>query len=66
MPATCLNLASLLDHQARLTPDRLAIVLRPYTLTYAQLDAMACRVAERWAPDPAHCAHLLVRHLGNV
>jgi long-chain acyl-CoA synthetase len=45
LPATCLNLASLLDHQARLTPDRFAVVLRPYTLTYAQLDAMACRVA---------------------
>ena len=39
MPATCLNLASLLEHQARLTPDRLAIVLRPYTFSYAQLDA---------------------------
>ena len=45
MSATCLNLASLLDHQARLTPDRLAVVLRPYTFTYAQLDAMASRVA---------------------
>jgi long-chain acyl-CoA synthetase len=45
LPATCLNLASLLEHQARLTPDRPAIVLRPYMLTYAQLDAMASRVA---------------------
>jgi long-chain acyl-CoA synthetase len=45
LPATCLNLASLLEHQARLTPDRLAVVLRPYTFSYAQLDAMASRVA---------------------
>lgn len=42
---TTLNVAHLLDHQRRLTPDRLAIVMRPHTLTYAQLDAMACRVA---------------------
>jgi long-chain acyl-CoA synthetase len=45
MSATCLNLASLLEHQARLTPDRLAVVLRPFTFTYAQLDALASRVA---------------------
>ncbi len=45
LSATCLNLASLLEHQARLTPDRHAIVLRPFTFTYAQLDAMASRVA---------------------
>ena len=45
MPATCLNLASLLEHQARLTPDRPAIVLRPYMFTYAQLDTCASRVA---------------------
>jgi long-chain acyl-CoA synthetase len=45
VPATTLNLAHLLDHQARLTPDRLAVVLRPRTLTYRQLDAMASQVA---------------------
>ena len=45
MSATCLNLASLLEHQARLTPDRLAVVLRPYAFTYAQVDAMASRIA---------------------
>src|SRR4029453_1583239 len=45
VPATCLNLASLREHQARLTPDRLAVVLRPYTFSYAQLDALASRVA---------------------
>jgi long-chain acyl-CoA synthetase len=42
---TTLTLAYLLDHQARITPDRLAVVMRPHTLTYAQLNAMACRVA---------------------
>ena len=45
MPATTLNLASLLDHQARLTPDRLAVVARPYAFTYRQIDAMASQVA---------------------
>jgi len=43
--ATTLNLAALLEHQVRLTPDRLAIVCRPHTLTYRQLDAMASQVA---------------------
>jgi long-chain acyl-CoA synthetase len=42
---TTLNLAQLLDHQATLTPDRLAVVMRPHTLTYGQLHAMACRIA---------------------
>ena len=45
MPATTLNLASLLDHQARLTPDRLAVVLRPFALTYREVNALACQVA---------------------
>ncbi len=45
MSATTLNLAHLLDHQAKLTPDRPAVVMRPHTMTYGQLDAMACRVA---------------------
>jgi long-chain acyl-CoA synthetase len=44
MPAT-LNLAWLLEQQARLTPDRIAIVCGPQRLTYKQLDAMASRVA---------------------
>jgi long-chain acyl-CoA synthetase len=43
--ATTLNLAHLLDHQAMLTPDRPAVVMRPHAMTYAQLHAMACRVA---------------------
>ena len=45
MPATSLNLAQLLDHQARLTPDRTAIVMRPHTMTYRELNEAACRVA---------------------
>jgi long-chain acyl-CoA synthetase len=43
--ATVLNLASLLDHQARLTPDRPAVVCRPHVLTYGELEAMASQVA---------------------
>jgi long-chain acyl-CoA synthetase len=43
--ATSLNLAWLLDHQAHLTPDRLAIVCGPTRLTYRQLNALACQAA---------------------
>ncbi len=42
---TILNLAHLVDHQARLTPDRAAVVMRPHALTYRQLDQMASQVA---------------------
>ena len=45
MPATTLNLASFLDHQTRLTPDRLAVVSRPYAFTYRQIEAMASQLA---------------------
>ncbi len=45
MSATTLNLASLLDQQVKLTPDRLCVVLRPFALTYRQVDALACQVA---------------------
>ena len=45
MTATTLNLASLLDHQARLVPDRPAVVMRPHVLNYAQLNAFACQIA---------------------
>lgn len=45
MAPTTLNLASLLEHQARLTPDRLAVVMRPLAFTYAQIDAMASQLA---------------------
>jgi long-chain acyl-CoA synthetase len=45
MPATTLNLASLLVHQARLTPDRPAVVMRPHVLSYAALDARSNQIA---------------------
>ncbi|MGW7048923.1 long-chain-fatty-acid--CoA ligase [Streptomyces avermitilis] len=40
-----LNLAGLLEHGARTTPDRPALVVGEEQLTYAELDAAACRVA---------------------
>jgi long-chain acyl-CoA synthetase len=40
-----LNLASVLEHPARLTPDRVAITCGPQQLTYAELDAKAGQVA---------------------
>jgi long-chain acyl-CoA synthetase len=40
-----LNLASVLEHPARLTPDRIAITCGPQQLTYAELDAKATQVA---------------------
>ncbi|WP_327715349.1 long-chain fatty acid--CoA ligase [Streptomyces sp. NBC_00490] len=40
-----LNLASVLEHSARAVPHRTAIVLGVQRLTYAELDAAACRVA---------------------
>jgi len=46
MSATSLNLAHLLDQQARLTPDRRAIVMGPHVLTYAQLSALASQIAD--------------------
>ena len=45
MSATTLNLAGLLEHQARLIPDRTAIVCGEHRLTYRQLDTMACQTA---------------------
>jgi long-chain acyl-CoA synthetase len=45
MTATVLNLASLLEQQARLTPDREAVVSGPHRLTYRQVNAMAAQVA---------------------
>lgn len=45
MSATTLNLAYLLDHQAKLTPAREAVVSGGMRLTYAQLNAMANQVA---------------------
>jgi len=40
-----LNLSSVLEHRARLTPDRVAIVCGTQQLTYGALDAQARRVA---------------------
>jgi long-chain acyl-CoA synthetase len=45
MNATSLNVAHFLDRSVRLTPDRTAVVCGPTRLTYAQLDAMATRIA---------------------
>jgi long-chain acyl-CoA synthetase len=49
MSATTLNLAHLLDYTARITPDRVALVIQsrsgPVRLTYAQLSAMASQAA---------------------
>jgi len=45
MSATTLNLAYLLDHQAKLTPSREAVVSGPMRMTYAQLNARANQVA---------------------
>ena len=43
--ATALNLASSLDHQARLTPDRVAVTCGGTALTYDQLLGHTARVA---------------------
>ena len=40
-----LNLASVLTHSARLTPDRIAITCGPQQATYAELDAQSSRAA---------------------
>ena len=42
---TTLNLASIVTHHARLTPEKEAIVWNETRLTYAQLDAMSNKVA---------------------
>lgn len=43
--ATTLNLASVLEQQARLVPDRLALTCRDVNLTYGQLNARAAQIA---------------------
>lgn len=40
-----LNLALMIEDNARKYPDREALVLGPTRITYAQLNAMACQVA---------------------
>ena len=44
------NLSMLIEHHARVHPDREAIVCGPARLTYAQLDAAARRVAGALVP----------------
>src|SRR6478672_3267932 len=43
--ATTLNLASIITHHARQTPNKEAIVFNDVRLTYGQLDALSNRVA---------------------
>ena len=43
--ATALNLASVLEHQARLNPERVAVTFGATHLTYGELDAQASQVA---------------------
>jgi len=40
-----LNLASILEHPARLTPERIAVTFRSHHLTFSQVNAAADRVA---------------------
>ena len=46
---TTLNLASIVTHHARLTPEKEAVVWNDTRLTYAQLDAMSNKVANALA-----------------
>ena len=43
--ATTSNLAAVLEHQATLVPDRVAVTCRDVNLTYAQLNARASQIA---------------------
>jgi long-chain acyl-CoA synthetase len=43
--ATTLNLASIIEHHARLSPDKEAVVWNDVRLTYGQLNAFANRIA---------------------
>ncbi|OFW10114.1 MAG: long-chain-fatty-acid--CoA ligase [Acidobacteria bacterium RIFCSPLOWO2_02_FULL_67_36] len=43
--ATSLNLASVLEHQARLTPERIAITFADSHMTYSEVDARASQIA---------------------
>jgi len=45
--ATALNLASVLEQQARLNPDRVAVTFAGTNLTYGEIDARASRLASR-------------------
>src|ERR1043165_8946523 len=43
--ATALNLSSVLEHYANLTPDRLAVTCAGRSMTYGELNAAAAKVA---------------------
>jgi len=43
--ATTLNLASVIEHHAKLIPDRLAVIFNERRMTYGQLDAAANQIA---------------------
>ncbi len=43
--ATALNLASVLEHQAMLLPDRIALTFNATQITYGELDARATQIA---------------------
>ena len=43
--ATVLNLASIIEHHARLTPDREAIIWNEMRFTFGQLNGLSNRVA---------------------
>jgi len=43
--ATTLNLSSIIEHHARLTPDKEAIVLNDVRMTYGQLNSLSNKVA---------------------
>src|SRR5688572_5705853 len=43
--ATALNLAAILDHAARMIPDRIAVTFGQAQMTYGELEAQATRVA---------------------
>ena len=44
--ATALNLSSVLEHYASLTPDRVAVTCAGRHMTYGELNAAAAQVAE--------------------
>jgi long-chain acyl-CoA synthetase len=44
-PATALNLASLIEQNARLMPDRVAVTFRDMSVTYGQVNGRAAQVA---------------------
>lgn len=49
MNATTLNLASIIEHHARITPEREAVVWNEMRFTYGQLNGLANRVANALA-----------------